>query len=259
MELPVNRFKQAIREGRQQIGLWCTLANPYALELVAGSGFDWLLIDTEHSPAEVADTLPQLQAAAAYPVSAVVRPAWNDPVLIKRHLDLGAQSLLIPYVQTAAEAQQAVRSVRYAPRGIRGVAGLTRASGFGRIAGYASLCEEQLCLLVQVETLEALREIEVIADVDGVDGIFVGPGDLAASMGLAGQPGHPEVCHAVEQAIKRIVRTGKPAGVLTSDEPLARRFIGAGAVFTAVAVDAGLLARESAAVARRFAAGAQGR
>ena len=252
MDIPLNAFKRALARNQQQIGLWCTLSNPYLLELLAGSGFDWLLIDTEHSPADVTDVLPQLQAAAAYPVSAVVRPASNDAVLIKRLLDLGAQTLLIPYVQNAEEAARAVRSVRYAPRGIRGVSALTRATRFGRVADYGSRCDDALCLLVQVETVEALDEIEAIAAVDGVDGVFVGPADLAASMGLLGQPGHPRVVAAVEDALRRIVRAGKPAGVLTSDESFARRCIAQGATFTAVGVDAGLIARESAALAKRF-------
>jgi len=252
MELPVNAFKRAIAGGRQQIGLWCTLSNPYLVELLAGSGFDWLLIDTEHSPTDVVGVLPQLQAAAAYPVSAVVRPASNDPVLIKRLLDLGAQTLLVPYVQNADEAAQAVRSARYAPAGIRGVSALTRATRFGRVAGYGTRCDDELCVLVQVETVEALEQIEAIAAVDGVDGVFVGPADLAASMGLIGQPGHPRVVAAVEDALRRIARAGKPSGVLTSDEQFARRCIEAGSTFTAVGVDAGLIARESAALAQRF-------
>lgn len=252
MQLPQNTFKRALLGGKQQIGLWCTLANGYVLEVVAGSGFDWLLIDTEHSPNEVADLLPQLQAVAAYPAAAVVRPAWNDSVLIKRCLDLGAQTLLVPYVQNAEEALQAVRSMRYPPDGIRGVSALTRATRFGRVPNYAKDCAQELCLLVQVETVEALEQIEAIAAVPGVEGVFIGPGDLAASMGHPGEPGHPEVQTAVENAIRRIVRYGKPAGVLTGDEAFARRCIAAGATFTAVGIDAGILARESAALARRF-------
>jgi 4-hydroxy-2-oxoheptanedioate aldolase len=252
-QLPANAFKRALQDGRQQLGLWCTLSNAYAMELLAGAGFDWLLIDTEHSPTEVSGVLPQLQAIAPYPVSAVVRPAWNDPVLIKRVLDLGAQTLLVPYVQNADEAQRAVRSTRYAPDGFRGVSALTRATQFGRVAHYAQQCSEELCVLVQVETLEALDELESIAAVPGVDGIFIGPGDLAASMGLAGQPNHPDVAAAVEAAVHRIVRSGKPAGVLTGDEPFARRCMDSGTTFTAIGVDAGLLVRESGALVKRFA------
>src|SRR6185436_9489069 len=156
MDLPQNHFKRALAEGRQQIGLWCSLPGAYVAEAVAGSGFDWLLFDTEHSPGDPLTVLAQLQAAAPYPVSAVVRPASNDAVLIKRFLDLGAQTLLIPYVQSADEAKSAVAAMRYPPEGVRGVSGVTRATRFGRVAGYARRAHEELCLLVQIETEEAL-------------------------------------------------------------------------------------------------------
>ena len=245
MELPKNAFKQALREGRQQIGLWCTLSSAYGIEVLAGSGYDWLLIDTEHSPSDLTDVMAQLQAVAPYPVSAVVRPAWNDPVLIKRYLDIGAQTLLIPYVQNAQEALNAVRSVRYAPNGIRGVSALTRASRFGRVKSYATTCHEELCVLVQVETLEAIANLEAIAGVPGVDGVFIGPGDLAASMGLLGQPGHPDVLEVIEKAIAQLRQYGKPAGILTGNQDIARRCIELGTTFTAVGVDVGVLATET--------------
>jgi 4-hydroxy-2-oxoheptanedioate aldolase len=253
MELSKNTFKQALREGRQQIGLWCTLSHAYGIELLAGSGFEWLLIDTEHSPSDVTNVMAQLQAVAPYPVAAVVRPACNDPVLIKRYLDIGAQTLLIPFVQNAEEARQAVRSTRYAPNGMRGVSALTRASRFGRVSDYAKSCERELCLLVQVETLSALERIEEIATVDGVDGIFIGPADLAADMGHVGEPGNPAVKARVEEAIARIVGCGKPAGVLTGDEAFAQHCIDLGTTFTAVGVDAGILARQTALLRQRFA------
>jgi 4-hydroxy-2-oxoheptanedioate aldolase len=252
VKLPENRFKRALREGRQQIGLWCTLPGSYVAEAVAGSGFDWLLFDTEHSPTDPLSLLPQLQAVAAYDVSAVVRPASNDPVLIKRVLDLGAQTLLIPYVQNAEEAAAAVRAMRYAPQGIRGVAGLTRATRFGRIPGYAKVAADELCLLVQVETQEALGQIEAIAAVDGVDGIFIGPADLAASLGIAGELGNPRLIATIEDAIGRIRACGKPAGILTPDNAFASRCIALGTTFTAVGVDAGILARSTEALAQKF-------
>lgn len=248
MDMPRNAFKQAILEGRQQIGLWCTLSSAYALEVVAGANFDWMLLDTEHSPGDVPSVLSQLQVLAGHTASAVVRPASNDAVLIKRFLDIGAQTLLIPYVQNAAEARAAVAAVRYPPDGIRGVSALTRATQFGRVKGYAQKAADEICLLVQVETAEALAEIEAIAAVDGVDGIFVGPGDLAASLGHAGDLMNPRVVGAVEDAIRRIRAAGKPAGVLTGDAAFARRCMEAGCVFTAVGVDAGLLARASDAL-----------
>jgi len=252
MNLPENHFKRALREGRQQIGLWCSLPGSYAAEAVAGSGYDWLLFDTEHSPGDPLTVLAQLQAVAPYDVSAVVRPASNDTVLIKRFLDLGAQTLLIPYVQNAEEARAAVAAMRYAPDGVRGVSGLTRATRFGRISGYGKRAAEELCLLVQVETREALDQLEAIAAVEGVDGVFIGPADLAASLGHVGDPGHPEVVAAVEEAIHRLRAAGKPAGILTPDPAFAKRCIEIGTVFTAVAIDAGILARGTEAVARQF-------
>jgi 4-hydroxy-2-oxoheptanedioate aldolase len=255
MKLPVNHFKAALREGRQQIGLWCSLPGSYAAEAVAGSGYDWLLFDTEHSPGDPLTVLAQLQAVAPYDVTAIVRPASNDAVLIKRFLDLGAQTLLIPYVQNAEEARAAVAAMQYPPAGIRGVSGVTRATRFGRVANYGKIAAEELCLLVQVETGEALEEIEAIAAVDGVDGIFIGPADLAASLGYVGEPGHPKVVEAVENAIRRIRAAGKPAGILTPDTAFAKRCIEVGTLFTAVAIDAALLARGTEAIAKQFKAG----
>jgi 4-hydroxy-2-oxoheptanedioate aldolase len=252
MDLPVNEFKKALLAGRQQIGLWVSLASAYGTELVAGSGFDWLLFDGEHSPNDPTTILPQLQAAAPYPVSAIVRPAWNDKVLIKRYLDVGAQSLLIPYVQNEEEAVAAVESIRFPPRGVRGVAGLTRATRFGRIGDYAKRAEEELCLLVQIETRQGLDNLEKIARTDGIDGVFIGPADLAAGLGHLGEQGHPEVQAAIHDAIKRIKACGKPAGILTPDEATARRYIEWGTTFTAVGLDAGILARESEKLAAKF-------
>ena len=253
MELPVNWFKRALADSRPQIGFWCTLPGGSVAELLAGAGFDWLLFDTEHSPADPITVLEQLQAAAPYAATtAVVRAAWNDTVLIKRFLDIGVQSLLIPYVQNAEEARAAVAAVRYPPRGVRGVSGSSRATRFGRIPEYATRAEAELCLLVQVETVEAVGEIEAIAAVDGIDGVFVGPGDLSASMGYLGQPNHPDVTAAVEAAIGRISGAGKPAGVLTLDKAIARRCLDAGALFVAVGLDAALLARNAEALAREF-------
>jgi 4-hydroxy-2-oxoheptanedioate aldolase len=251
--MPRNRFKEAILHGRQQIGLWLTLSNAYAAEAVAGAGFDWLLLDTEHSPGDVLTVLAQLQALAGYPlVSPVVRPACNDPVLIKRHLDLGAQSLLIPYVQSAEEAAAAVAATRYPPAGIRGVSAMTRATRFGRVPGYAEEADSEICLLVQIETQLGLDAVEEIAAVEGVDGVFVGPGDLAASLGYIGALDHPAVIAAVEDAITRIVAAGKPAGILTTNEAFAARCVALGTSFTAVGVDAAMLARAADALALRW-------
>ena len=252
MDLPRNSFKHAIRAGKQQIGLWVALADAYCTEIVAGSGFDWLLIDGEHSPNDPITVLPQLQAAAPYPVTCIVRPAWNDKVLIKRYLDVGAQSLLVPYVQTEEEAAAAVAAIRYPLRGARGVAGVTRASHFGRVGEYAKRAEEELCLLVQIETREGLDNLEKIARMDGVDGIFIGPADLAAGLGHLADIGHAEVQSAIKAAIARIKACGKPAGILSADETQVRRYIEWGTTFTAVGLDASLLARESEKLAAKF-------
>lgn len=252
-QLRRNRFKEAVRANRQLVGLWVTLSNAFAVEVVAGAGFDWLLLDTEHSPGDVLTVLPQLQALSDYPeVSPVVRPASNDPVLIKRYLDLGVQSLLIPYVQSAGEAAAAVAATRYPPGGIRGVSALTRATRFGRIPGYARAADKEICVLVQIETRRGLDALEEIAAVEGIDGVLIGPGDLAASLGHIGELDHPEVVGAVEDAIRRAVAAGKPVGILTGDQTFAERCAGLGTCFTAVGVDAGLLARAADALARRW-------
>jgi 4-hydroxy-2-oxoheptanedioate aldolase len=252
MTLPINAFKAALRAGKSQIGVWNTIPGQVVTEILAGAGFDVVVIDTEHSLTDVPDVLGMLQALEGYPVAKAVRPASNDPVLIKRLLDIGAQTLIIPYVQNSDEARAAVRAMRYAPRGIRGIGGSTRASGYGSVANYAAIAEEELCLVVQVETVEALDQIEAIASVDGVDMIFIGPGDLSASMGFPGQPGHPAVKAAVEEAIRRIVAAGKPAAVLTLDPEFARRCIALGSTFTVVAVDIPELARAAKAAAAAF-------
>ena len=252
MDLPVNEFKRSIAAGRQQIGLWVSLASAYSAELVAGSGFDWLLIDTEHSPNEVDNTMAQLQAVAASPVSAVVRPAWNDKVLVKRHLDIGAQTLLIPYVQSEAEARAAVEATRFPPRGVRGVAGMTRATRFGRVADYTKRADAEICLLVQVETRAGLDALEAIARCEGVDGVFIGPADLAAGLGHPGEIPHPEVQSAIRDGIARIRACGKAAGILATDDATARRYIEWGTTFTAVGMDAMLLARETERLAAAF-------
>lgn len=241
--MTANRFKAALGT-RQTFGLWCTLSNPFATEVVAGAGYDWLLVDTEHSPGDPLTALPQLQVIAGYPqVSALVRPAANDPVLIKRFLDLGAQTLLIPYVNTAAEAQAAVRAMLYPPQGLRGVSALTRATRFGRMPGYFDGAAAELCLVVQIETQEALDNLEAIAAVPGVDALFVGPADLAASLGFGANQQHPDLRAAVIAAIGRIKAAGKPAGLLTGDAELQRMALAAGVDFLALGVDAGLLAR----------------
>jgi 4-hydroxy-2-oxoheptanedioate aldolase len=252
MQFPANAFKRALAAQQSQIGLWCSLSSHYSIEVVAGAGFDWLLLDCEHSPNDLESLLTQLQAVAAYPTSAVVRVPWNDMVTIKRVLDIGAQSLLVPYVQNPDEARAAVAAVRYPPTGVRGVAGTTRATRFGRIKDYVKRVQDELCLLVQLETQSALRHVEAIAAIDGIDGIFIGPADLHASMGYTGEVAHPDVFPLIEGTLRRIRAAGKAPGILVGDEALARRCIDAGSLFTAVGVDTAMLARAADALARKF-------
>jgi 4-hydroxy-2-oxoheptanedioate aldolase len=252
MDMPRNKFKHAIAKGELQIGLWCSLCSPVAVEVVSHSGYDWLLLDTEHSPNDLQEIVAQLHAAQGAAPSCIVRPAWNDMVLIKRYLDIGAQTLLLPFVQTPEEARRAVEWTRYPPGGVRGITGSGRASRYGRVKDYLKNASSEICVLVQVETREALKQIEAIAAVDGVDGIFIGPNDLAASFGHIGNWGHPEVQDAIEDAAKRIRKTGKAAGVLTPNEEEAKKFISWGYNFAAIGADIGLLAKHADALAKRF-------
>ncbi len=251
-EFQKNAFKHALAEGKLQIGLWSSLCNSIAAEIVSDSGFDWLLLDTEHSPNEIPDLMQQLQAVQRGTATPIVRPAWNDAVLAKRCLDIGAQSLLFPYVQNADEARSAVTSTRYPPHGIRGVASASRASRYGRVPGYLSKANEEICVLVQVETREALKELEAIAKVDGVDGVFIGPSDLAASLGHIGNPAHPDVQAAIKDAVTRLKAAGKPAGILTGNEDEARRYIEWGYLFVAVGSDIGLLAKNADTLPKKY-------
>ena len=252
MELEVNHFKRGMKAGKAQIGLWSSLSSHYSVEVIAGSGFDWLLLDTEHSPNDLENVVTQLQAASAYPTTSIVRPAWNDMVLIKRFLDVGVQTLLIPYVQTPEEAADAVAYTRYPPGGVRGVAGTTRATRFGRVKDYAKRAHEEICVLVQVETEEAMKNIESICAVDGVDGVFIGPADLHASMGYPGETSNPKILPLIEDAMRRIARAGKAPGYLTPVEADARRMLAAGTLFCAVGADVGLLARSAEALCAKY-------
>jgi 4-hydroxy-2-oxoheptanedioate aldolase len=241
--LPKNQFKKALKAGKNQIGLWCSMANHYAVEVVAGAGFDWLLLDTEHAPNDLESVLLQLQAASRYNLEPVVRVAWNDMVAIKRYLDIGVLTILIPQVQNAEEARAAVSYTRYAPEGVRGVSGTNRATKFGRVKDYAKQAHKEICVLVQVESGTALDEIEAIAMVPGVDGIFIGPADLHASLGFPGETRRPEVMDMIIKATKRIRKAGKAPGFLTAVEEDANRVLAAGSQFVAVGSDIGILAR----------------
>ena len=252
MELPLNYFKRAIKAGEVQIGLWSCLSSHITVEVLAGAGFDWLLLDCEHSPNDMPMVLSQLQAATGGTAHVIVRPPWNDAVRIKGFLDAGVQTFLIPYVQNEAEARQAVAATRYPPRGIRGFAAATRASRFGRVRDYHTRCEEEICVLVQVETRTALGNLEAIAKVEGVDGVFIGPGDLSADIGHLANVPHPEVQALIEDAVGRIKAAGSIPGILLVDEKLAHRYIELGCLFTAVGADIQILARNAEQLAQRF-------
>lgn len=252
MDIPLNHLKHNLKAGKVQTGCWVSLASHASAEICAGAGFDWVLIDMEHAPNELHMVHHQLHAVSAYTASAVVRAPWNDTVAIKRLLDVGAQSLLLPYVQNEEEAKRAVAAVRYPPNGVRGVSTSSRANRFGRVTDYFKRVDGEICLIVQIETREALAQIEKIAAIDGIDGLFIGPQDLAASFGHLADPGHPEVQAAIADAITRIRKAGKAPGILAFAEADAKRWIAHGAQFVAVTSDQFLLTRETAAVAGRF-------
>ncbi|PKO94163.1 MAG: 4-hydroxy-2-oxoheptanedioate aldolase [Betaproteobacteria bacterium HGW-Betaproteobacteria-10] len=242
MEMPQNKFKQRLAAGQTQFGLWLGLSETYSAEICAGAGFDWLLIDAEHGPNDLRSILAQLQAIAPYPSQAVVRPPQGDHVLIKQLLETGVQTLLIPMVETAEQAAGLVEAMRYPPAGIRGVgSALARASRWGRVEDYAAQANEQMCLLVQVETRRGYENLEAIVAVDGVNGVFFGSADLAASYGYLGESTHPEIVAAIHAGLKKVSAAGKAGGVLCSDEALNKAYISAGANFVAVGVDALLL------------------
>jgi 4-hydroxy-2-oxoheptanedioate aldolase len=247
-----NPFKTALRQGRIQIGLWSSLCSPLVAEVIGGAGFDWIVIDSEHAPNELTDVVHQLQAMAAEPVEPVVRIPIADPVAIKRYLDAGARSLLIPMVSNAAAASAIVAATRYPPAGIRGVAVNHRANRFGRIKEYLEHAVEALCILVQLETKEAVRNLEEVALVEGIDGIFIGPSDLAADLGHLGNPGHLEVQAAIADAAARGKKLRKPMGILTSDREEANRYFELGFSFVAVGSDLGILARQTETLAASF-------
>jgi 4-hydroxy-2-oxoheptanedioate aldolase len=259
MNTPDNLFKQALRRGDRQFGLWLALVHAPAAEVVAGAGFDWLLVDAEHAPHTLQTLLATLQTLAAYPSQPVVRVPDHSSTFIKQVLELGAQNLLVPMVESPEQARELVRAARYPPQGIRGVgAAIARSSRWSRYADYLARANDLVCLLVQVESAAAAARTHDIASVEGVDGVLFGPSDLAASMGFLGQPGRPEVCALIERSIGEVRRAGKAAGVYVGDEALARRYLQAGASFIAVGSDASVLRSGASALATRFKADATG-
>ena len=251
MHTPVNSFKHALKHRQAQIGLWVSMANSFSTEICAGAGFDWLLIDGEHAPNDLRSILGQLQTIAAYDSQPVCRIPVGDTALIKQYLDLGVQSLLVPMVDTPEQAAALVQACRYPPDGIRGMAG-ARASRWGRLPRYALEANAQICLLVQAETRLALANLDAILATDGIDGVFIGPADLSASMGHVGNPMHPQVQAAIEDAIKRIARAGKAPGILTADNALAKHYLSLGALFVAVGLDTQLLVRGTTTLLAQF-------
>jgi 4-hydroxy-2-oxoheptanedioate aldolase len=249
-----NLFKTAITgQGSAQIGFWLALASSYTAEVCATAGFDWLLIDGEHGPNDVRSILAQLQAIAPYPAHAIVRPPVGDANLIKQLLDIGVQTLLVPMVETAQQAAAIVAATRYPKAGIRGVGGaLARASRWNAIPNYLHSANAEICVLVQVESVTALKNLDAIAAVAGVDGVFIGPSDLAATMGHLGNPTHPEVLSAIEDAIHRIKLAGKPPGILTFDESLIQHYAELGCRFIAVGADVILLTKAVRSLAEKY-------
>lgn len=251
--MPANPFKAALREGRVQIGLWTALASAYTAEIVAGAGFDWIVLDGEHAPNDVPMLLAQLQAVAGTSTHPVLRPPTDEAWLIKQYLDIGARNLIIPMVESAEQAAALVRAVRYPPAGIRGVgSAIARASRWNRVPDYLRDADDGICLLVQAETARALDHLEDIAAVPGIDGVFIGPADLAASLGHLGAPDHPTVVAAIEDALTRLQRLGMPSGILTGDDAMIRRCLALGCRFIAVGTDVTLLARGSETLAMRY-------
>ncbi len=253
MEMPLNSFKRALLAGEPRIGLFLGLANAYSAEVVATAGFDWLLIDGEHGPNDLTSLIGQLQALAPYPVQAVVRVRDHDPARIKQVLDIGAQTLMVPMVENASQAEALVRAMRYPPQGIRGVGtAMARAARWNGVPDYFAQADQEMCLIVQIESTQGLDGLAAILRVEGVDAVFIGPSDLAASMGHLGNPGHPDVKSAVEAAIREIAASGKAAGVFSADPAIAASYQAMGASFLLVGVDTLLLRNAAVALAAKF-------
>jgi 4-hydroxy-2-oxoheptanedioate aldolase len=253
MKLPVNHFKARLARGEAQVGLWLALAHPYAAEVVATAGFDWLLVDAEHVPNNVQSVLAQLQALAPYPVQPIVRPVEHDTALIKQYLDIGVLTLLVPMVHTPAQAAEVVRATRYAPRGTRGLgSAITRAARWANVEGYVERADEEICVLVQVESVEGIANVGAIAETEGIDGVFFGPADLSASMGHLGNASHPDVLRAIDDGIAAVLAAGKAPGILATNVERARGYLAAGALFVAVGFDTAILSRGARALAAEF-------
>ena len=259
LQLGPTFYQSLDQTGRPLAGMWVCSGSPLVAEICAGAGLDWILVDAEHSPNGLESILAQLQAIHGYPVQVMVRPPVNDTVVIKQYLDLGVQNLLIPMVNSGTEAAAAVAAVRYPPHGVRGVgSALARASRWNRVPDYLAEAAGTVSVTVQIESTAAVDAVEEILAVDGVDGIFLGPSDLAASMGLLGQQEHPQVRDAVEHCIKAATAAGKPAGVNAFNPDTARAYLDAGTSFVLVGADVAMLARGSEALASQFVRPSEG-
>jgi len=257
MPAPVNNFKKSIANGQLQIGFWQSLGTTITAEISAYSGFNWLLIDGEHGPNDIRSIRDQLQVVGPSPTQAVVRIAGVDVVSVKQVMDAGAQTVLVPIVDTPEDAALMARAMRYPPHGIRGNgSGVVRAADYGRMAGYLDTANDEACLLVQAETMTAINNLDAICAIDGVDGVFIGPSDLATSMGHIGDPGHKDVQAVIEDAIVRIRAAGKAPGILMADEAKVRRYIELGALFVAVGSDVSILANGAKNLAAKYLGGA---
>jgi 4-hydroxy-2-oxoheptanedioate aldolase len=242
MDLPVNQFKRVITSGRTPYGVWLVSGSPANAEALGSSGFDFLVLDTEHTPVDISQTTEILRTIASTPASALVRPGWNDMVTIKRLLDAGAQSLLIPFVQNAEEARRAVAYTRYPPEGVRGVAAVHRGSRYGNVPNYQKVAHNEICVVVQIETLIALEQLSAIAEVPGVDSVFIGPADLSASMGHLGDIGNSAVQDKLRQAAQRCGELGKPCGIVGPNPDMVGRYLDYGYSWVAINSDIGLMA-----------------
>lgn len=248
-----NQFKRALAQSKPLYGLWQGIPNTTVAEIGAGAGFDWILVDAEHGPFDLASIMAHLQAIEPYPVAALVRPVEGRTALIKQLLDIGAQTLLVPMVESADQARQIVAAAKYPPQGVRGLGtSMARAANWNRSEKYLTTANDEICVIVQIETLRGLENIESIVSVDGVDGVFIGPSDLSAAMGHIGAPGHPEVVAAVKECFRIIRAAGKSAGVLAVTQELVTRYHKAGAQFIGVGVDAALLVNATRKLASQF-------
>lgn len=247
-----NAFRRGILSGQCLIGCWCSLASPITTEILGLAGFDWLLLDAEHAPNDVLTLIPQLMALKDSLSAPVVRPPANDIVVLKRLLDAGFYNFLIPFVESAEEARRAVAATRYPPAGIRGVALLHRGNRYGTVPDYLTAVNDQICVLVQIESRAGLENLEAICAVDGVDGIFIGPSDLSAALGHLGNPGHAEVQAAMKDIFACAQKHGRSVGILAPEETAARRYLAQGACFVAVGSDLGLFRAATQELRKKF-------